>query len=878
LPYPLLLCLAIALIAPSIASAEPDMIFSWGVRGYNATLDPDGTLDGYVPVPHAGHDWGASHPYVQGLYDDLDAADSYLGIMLQNDTAPWDGTKDPDALSTVIDYLDDEGYTFHFCFADFEGGGHTRVQNNIDEMCDEVRNHANSDINSARIANYAYYAGEYDYSHPYPSQADRSDIHDYYVTSELDVSMPHCYPYEYYSQHTSSYTWGSNVSPNKRSALFWAPLERHSVAKRNLPSGHLLIPWINGFVAWSGYDAPEPPEADRQSLLKHMRLRGADGYYHLTSGITGLSHDDHRAECLEAWQSLDDFFSITGSSEILNLETDKTGGVEWSGMRRDTRIVAIVSNLSGSAASVDFPKYSGMPASSPSVPNNSHLTLQYLTTPRTLDDMESYNDTDTMDDQGWYGPNPDSFEIVTPLGTGNDSDQAVAPVSGGYVERAWWTVDNPGVDSDEDQVAYTAMLYNNQGTGFAPVNTDGVNQGGQVDGSQQGPYLYAYWGDFRLRPRIGSGANFEATNVSVDSGHWYEVKMVIDQTRDIDGTAGGAYGVAKCYARDLTDGESAFTLLEFDDPNTQGDDGLIEIPLNLGANCNPTNFDGWQIYGYNPNAQLDTIRQFVRERPMDCDMERYVHGSTLDNRDWKGPNPDSWEVTTPLGSGNDSDNAAAPVSGGYVEKAWWAESTPDVESDDLMVYSAWIYNNQGTGFAPVNTDGASDTSQVPADRQGPYLFAYWGDFRLRQRITNGTSFEATNVSVDSGEWYDVQILIDPTRDIDGTAGGDYGVASVYVRNVTDEETDYTLLTFDDLSTNGIIESLEELPLKLGDDCNPTVFDGWQVYGYNQNAQLDNFVATLYPYADFTSGAAVVPEPVSVGLVAMGLAALLRRRR
>ena len=69
-----------------------------------------------------------------------------------------------------------------------------------------------------------------------------ADLNEIYLTSGLNIAMPSCYPYEYYSQHTTPGQYGGSA-PTLRSALFWAPLERFSVAKRALPEGHMLMPW-----------------------------------------------------------------------------------------------------------------------------------------------------------------------------------------------------------------------------------------------------------------------------------------------------------------------------------------------------------------------------------------------------------------------------------------------------------------------------------------------------------------------------------------------------------------------------------------------------------------------------------------------------------
>jgi hypothetical protein len=191
--------------------------------------------------------------------------------------------------------------------------------------------------------------------------------------------MPNAYPYAYHSVHADPAHWGVKASPNIRAALFWAPLERFSVAKRNLPEDHLLIPWIAGYLPWQGYPYEAPPARDMRALLKHMRLRGADGYYTLISGMeelpewwTGLapptyrqySYDQYRLDMLQAWTSLDRFFSNAQPPHPLNIKTDKTRGVQMSGVvygKRFNRVLLLISNHQKSAARVHLPRINGLP-------------------------------------------------------------------------------------------------------------------------------------------------------------------------------------------------------------------------------------------------------------------------------------------------------------------------------------------------------------------------------------------------------------------------------------------------------------------------------------------------------------------------------------
>jgi hypothetical protein len=151
-------------------------------------------------------------------------------------------------------------------------------------------------------------------------------------------------------------------SPNLRSALFWAPLERYSEAMRNLPEGHKIIPWITAFVLWKEngrvYEAPEPSKFDCRCLLWHLRLRGCDAYASWGIDVTPYaspsfsSHEDYRNHMAWAWRQLDDFMAGSNVKSILNLETDKVSGVEWSGIRNVNDIKILINNHTYTAKNV----------------------------------------------------------------------------------------------------------------------------------------------------------------------------------------------------------------------------------------------------------------------------------------------------------------------------------------------------------------------------------------------------------------------------------------------------------------------------------------------------------------------------------------------
>ncbi|NER02682.1 MAG: hypothetical protein F6K17_08610 [Okeania sp. SIO3C4] len=339
------------------------------------------------PQPGGGHDWAAGHPYTTCTYDAVVAASAPTSILIRNRNAPYPFNTTaaysgaPNTLDEVMCYLDSIGSGFDYVLMDLEadeGASYTDdVLPNVDEV---IRNVTFGDTTYTCTAsgiggslsgdpgvyfgNYKLYPAEMDYSQvqsdyvdrtniPDPSSTDPTrtvDLHDYYLTSGLNVAMPNCYPYETYDTHTSPNHWSGQQSPNKRSALFWAPLERFSTAKRALPVGHKLIPWVGPYVQAQNdnYDAPPPPVEDLTALIQHIRLRGADGFYGFSIDADGHPDVDragYRALAIDAWNALDAQLDTATSFVVLNTDTDKEGGVEWSGVATNERIVILASDL-----------------------------------------------------------------------------------------------------------------------------------------------------------------------------------------------------------------------------------------------------------------------------------------------------------------------------------------------------------------------------------------------------------------------------------------------------------------------------------------------------------------------------------------------------
>jgi hypothetical protein len=354
-----------------------------GLRIFDWPTMVDTGVAGVTPVPHAIHsgaDW-------KGLFDYQAQHHFPIGVMLRYTTQPYDGSRKW-GLDSVCAYVEAKAETLSFVFADFESD--TR-DSNAAEMVNIVRSWGGKGIpriNDAYVGNYNDYPGATDSSQAW-ANFDRSSRHSFYTSSGLNCAQPSLYPYSVYRNHAvNASRFGTNLCVSIRHALFWTPIEKYCTAKRALPKGHILIPWIGAYV-YSGdaYPADAPPKEDCRALVKHLRLRGSDGYYTFGFVAADTAHAQipykNRAEYRDdmyanGWKPLDDFFAVAGESEILNLSTNKRAGIEWSGVKRANRVMFIFSNFTGSAAQVDLPEIDGLPAQSPSIPAGEHLVKEYV--------------------------------------------------------------------------------------------------------------------------------------------------------------------------------------------------------------------------------------------------------------------------------------------------------------------------------------------------------------------------------------------------------------------------------------------------------------------------------------------------------------------
>lgn len=411
---PLFLC-AIA-SALSIGSAwSGDVFFSVPVRSENATFPQ------LIPLPDpdaTGH--SPNDPAMYTMWSSRSTAGKPNALYLESSTATSSST----VLSNLA-AMPAPQPTLQFCHMDFEGKVGDPLFANVARVSAVV--HSSTLSANALVGNYAFYPGATDTSAPYPSSSDRSAYDAFYNsgTSGLNIAEPNCYIYSYYMQHTSGYTWGTNIAPNMRSALFWAPLEKLSVAKRSLPAGHLLLPFTCAFVAEGGYNAVPLSQDDTMVLMQHFRMRGANGFIqwrcsYIEPAVTGTdprpagvipagswvypstdggtyTNDMNLEDSFDAWGQLDDVFDGSLVKSFLNLATSKTTGLQWSGVRNGDLVTTLVSNLGNSGTSASYPGgWGDLPAASDVVTTGTHQFFNYI-----ISDLAS-NPNFTTNAGGWY--------------------------------------------------------------------------------------------------------------------------------------------------------------------------------------------------------------------------------------------------------------------------------------------------------------------------------------------------------------------------------------------------------------------------------------------------------------------------------------------
>lgn len=390
---------------------EPRLIFDWELRyGFKLDAKPNDWPRLTNPVSHLGYwksvkgDDGKTQQLLH-QYDIKNLSDSgkYRSVMIRNQFRPVPcespKVRYPEKMDRVLSQVAITPFLkLDFVFADIETGDATCDNVNYASLVDSVRKFKTKPMSAIKVGGYGKYPGRVDPSILWGKE-DRTVESDFYLKSGLKIAMPNCYPYSYYIAHKQDKT---SPTPSDRAALFWAPIAKLTTASQALPSDHLLVPYVSVFVAWGGsktnYVASPPTRSDLIALIKHMRLRGADGYFCFAiwntsfspqwfkdrdSWIKTYSKPQYRRDIWNAWTSLDEFFggqqrgkgegqtatSIYSPSEIASPMSVKKSGVIMSGARRGNQITIMVSNLGNQKmATADYPRRYGLPDQSPPVP------------------------------------------------------------------------------------------------------------------------------------------------------------------------------------------------------------------------------------------------------------------------------------------------------------------------------------------------------------------------------------------------------------------------------------------------------------------------------------------------------------------------------
>jgi hypothetical protein len=317
------------------------------------------------------------------LFQQLQAQNRPKGFLLGSDTSPLYGLRDPGTLSYMLNQFHTNNRKLDYVFVEYEPQFAPDKVQETNATVTAIRSHSNPLINQAMIGEYDVYPISDMRFNWYPglnTQARIDQMNGLYNSAGLNVAMPSLYPNEAYELHAGSTYWPvAQRSPNKRSALFYGPLELFSNVKLNLPLGHKLIPYLSDFFHMDGFNADPPPREDNAALVSHIRLRGADGYYGFYvnqnhGDQSAVKNEEFKADAANSWTSLDWLFE--GAEDvptILNLNTNKRFGIEWSGVATENGVAIIVSNLGNSATTFVVPSISGYPEYDALLPDTMQL-------------------------------------------------------------------------------------------------------------------------------------------------------------------------------------------------------------------------------------------------------------------------------------------------------------------------------------------------------------------------------------------------------------------------------------------------------------------------------------------------------------------------
>lgn len=272
-----------------------------------------------------------------------------------------------------------------YIFMDVELGRHERVMGELNDDVDFTLDFLNSSSFLSEIPNPLTsntHIGVYnwfpwpcrDYTESCdpvnPGSALKASYSPYYeADSRINMALPELYQTVFYVNHFAHFNVDdpgfSTKSPTIRSALFWAPLERLSQVKKELIDkfpGDRLVPFVSTHLIERKWICSEenittfpncinesdlPTLADYQALVIHARLRGADSFYFFPGVDDKLPGDPVSQAVLfgQAWKVLDPYFTNQSTLSILNLDTNKPEGAEWSAIRTLHETLLILSNL-----------------------------------------------------------------------------------------------------------------------------------------------------------------------------------------------------------------------------------------------------------------------------------------------------------------------------------------------------------------------------------------------------------------------------------------------------------------------------------------------------------------------------------------------------
>jgi Concanavalin A-like lectin/glucanases superfamily len=694
----------------NILHADPPCIFDWNVY-------VDTTIDGVTPIPKVEYfsdDW-------ETLYGYQNNNDGIIALMLLDPTGPYDGSYDSQALQTVMNYIDTNGYYLDFVFADFEAA---TEDENCEDMVDQVRAHSNSAINNAYIGNYGEYPGAVDYSELWANY-NRTARHDFYVNSGMNVAMPSLYPYTAYRNHAVRDDLHATLCVSIAHALFWTPLERFTTAKNALPVGHILIPWMGGLIDDPGYPAPIPSKIECRSLLQHVRLRGTEGYYTWSHGSNTnyIDRADYRNDMYQnAWKPLDWFFNYPGKSEILNLTTNKTGGIEWSGIRRGNRCLFAFSNYTNSFVQVDLPdNIENIPDMSPFIAAGEHFVMDYVIGPLTqwkLDEDTGSIATDEMP-EGLDGSITGAVWVSGKSGSALSFDGVDDGINMGDV-----------LDLGTSDRSIT-LWFKTSDTSAAPRCI--LSKGYSTTSNQHSIYILPS-GKLGVIMDITGTDREVGSNIAVNDGQWHHVALTID--RDdmmkmyLDGELISSADISMDAAVDAQDGYDFYLGRTWGHGGQPFPGSLDEVKIFTGVLSEQEVFDDYACIF---NSRLDEGQGVSI-----ADDSIYNHSGTLSGGI-------TWE-NGKFGNALSFDGVDDSVSMGDVI---------DIGTSDRSI-ALWFKTSDTTAVSRcILSKGYSTTS----NQHSIYLWSSGELFALMD--ISGTDREVrSNVAVNDGQWHHVVLTID----------------------------------------------------------------------------------------------------------------------